>query len=477
MSSPAFAAGLTPTEQAARVAAVVLNKVQNLEWTYFQVQLSEQFEIDLSEQRPNMQLLARIEERPVDDRNRRYKWVGTLDERNQLLSCVLSALRANPEAGREVFRRIFDINEIPDPGVDKGVVGFVNWLMRSYRNRIYRKRVRAGGESIAIVAEGDSWFQYPWVTDVVSHLYRNRKYRVFNLAAGGDWLSTILKAGQYVSELSRIQPDVLLVSAGGNDLTADGRVSYTVQRPAAELEKCFNVLLRKRLQQEANRPTNRGGRSLFDPAKYELGVRCLTPEFVALLNFVQLQYLLLLQNLSQRKLKDVAVVTHGYDFTRPHTNFLRVTTPFRNLVNWWLGGRWLWVPMAEKGLNEAQKRAVGYVMVWEFNEVLIDLALNSGHPKLFHVDCRGLTKRDEDWFDEIHLTSASYQKVAELFQSCIQHVTGTSEEQLADHSRIFNVSDGRGGTIHHGTAECEESLREGNAQVSTQWRSRHGANT
>jgi hypothetical protein len=234
-------------------------------------------------------------------------------------------------------------------------------------------------------------------------------------------------------------------------------------------------LLQKRLQQEANRPTKRGDRSLFDPAKYELGVRCLTPEFLALLNFVQLQYLLLLQNLSQRKLKDVAVVTHGYDFTRPHTNFWRWTTPFRSFVNWWLGGRWLWVPMAEKGLNEKEKRAVGYVMVWEFNEVLIDLALNSGHPKLFHVDCRGLTQRDEDWFDEIHLTSESYKKVALMFEDCIKHATGSREEQVGEeHRRIFNVSDRPdGGAIHHGTAECEERLSEERRRFQL----RHGANT
>src|SRR5678815_6082125 len=77
MSSTAFAAGLTPTEQADPVAAVVLNKVQNLEWTYFQVRLRRQFEVNLNDQRPNMQLLARIEAHPIDNRSRRYKWVGT----------------------------------------------------------------------------------------------------------------------------------------------------------------------------------------------------------------------------------------------------------------------------------------------------------------------------------------------------------------------------------------------------------------
>ena len=430
MVSNAAASALSPAEQAARVVAVILNKVQNLEWYYFKVNLLEQFDVDLDDQHPKMGILSRIEDRRLEDRNSRYKWVGTEKEKGELLRCLLSVLRTNPEAGRQVFQRIFDLNEIPDPGVRKGMLGRANWFVRVRRTWTYRRSVRRGGSPVTIVAEGDSWFQYPFATDIIGHFMRNRAYRVLNLADGGDWLNTMLQSGQYVSELSRIQPEFFLFSGGGNDLTADSRISFAVKKPLEELKPIFEDLLKKREHNRECHPT-------FDHIHYESGLRCLTPEIFSLLNFVFLEYLLLLQNLFDPKLYGLSIITHGYDFMRPRKTFFRCWNPWRWFLNWWLGGRWLWVPMQEKGLEEDNKRDAIYVMVSEFNEMMIDLAKYSGHPRLFHVDCRGMAIRNKDWFDEIHLTSRAFKEVALVIQCCIKKAKENKEADRRKTQRVF----------------------------------------
>lgn len=445
MISNAVASALTPAEQASRAAAVILNKVENLKFYYFKVELEKQSPLDLKK-RPNLGILARIEDRRVPDRNFRYKWVGTESEKDELLGCLLYVLRTNPDMGRDIFQRIFDLNEISDPGVNRGVLGIFNRWVTRQRENAYRKKVRAervGRDKIrkrhkrrerpvTIVAEGDSWFQFPFpsigfwrlrwdiVKDIVDHFGADKNYRVLSLAAGGDWLSAMLQSSHYVSELSRIQPDFFLFSGGGNDLTTDGRLSFMVRPPSkpdgslAELDAVAKDLFETREKTRKNH-------SMFNSKDYHSGLRCLTWEFFSLFNLLFLEYLLLLQNLSHEKFAELNVITHGYDFIRPRRRFWRFWWVAQWVENWLVASRWVFVPMQERRLDDENKRVAVYAIVSEFNELMIDLAVNSGHPRLFHIDCRGMA-RDDDWYDEIHLTSEAFGRVTELFKKCIGSV-------------------------------------------------------
>ena len=49
--------------------------------------------------------------------------------------------------------------------------------------------------------------------------------------------------------------------------------------------------------------------------------------------------------------------------------------------------------------NKVDQEAVLYAMIYEFNEMLIQLAEFEGLPNLFHIDSRGYAN-EKDWFDE-----------------------------------------------------------------------------
>ena len=110
----------------------------------------------------------------------------------------------------------------------------------------------------------------------------------------------------------------------------------------------------------------------------------------------------------------------------------------RRLVNKLMGsGKWLWLPLEQKRLSDDEKRAVIYAMITEFNELLVALAWSGRFPHLYHVDCRGVARSDQDWYDEIHLTSQAFQRAASLFDACLAQALATPPAT----QKVFTVAD------------------------------------
>ena len=110
----------------------------------------------------------------------------------------------------------------------------------------------------------------------------------------------------------------------------------------------------------------------------------------------------------------------------------------RRLVNKLMGsGKWLWIPLEQKRLNDDEKRAVIYTMITEFNEALVSLAMSPKFPHLYHVDCRGVARSPADWYDEIHLTSKAFKRAESLFEVCITDALRTGDGK----QKVFSVSD------------------------------------
>ena len=74
--------------------------------------------------------------------------------------------------------------------------------------------------------------------------------------------------------------------------------------------------------------------------------------------------------------------------------------------------------MEKKGLTDREKKNALYAMLQEYNELLISIVKSGLFDPIFHIDSRGLAKRD-DWFDEIHLKSDSFKDVARLYYLCM----------------------------------------------------------
>jgi len=434
------------TQDKEKVIAVILNKINGVWWTYYNVDLA-------AEEAPLSDADARAALDAIELQGDRYHWKGSAHDFAALYPLLQRIYSDHPELALEVFRRIFDMNVVPgDSGAEGSVIDVLNKEERAARYDSYIKSIQDGsciGRPI-IVAEGDSWFQFPgrwfvrlfglrWihidaVKDILDHLIAAKRYCVHSLAAGGDWLIKMLRANDYVEPLSRIEPDVFLISGGGNDLLGDGRVANMTlhKRRVEPLSDRHRELVEKRLEAIRDRSV------VFDRALYEAGVIFLAKEFISFLNLFLIQYSIFFSNLCHSKLSTMAVVTHGYDFALPTRKSTARLISFRRVVNKLMGsGKWLWLPLEQKRLNDDEKRAVVYAMITEFNELLVSLAQAPRFPRLFHVDCRGVAASPKDWYDEIHLNSKAYRRAASIFDACIAVALAAPRST----QKVFTIAD------------------------------------
>jgi metacaspase-1 len=240
-----------------------------------------------------------------------------------------------------------------------------------------------------IVAEGDSWFCYPiefiltpWdsPTDLIKWLQRDyavlscgipgalaRQYREqFDIVVDGA--RTGLKP-----ELETFQPDILLLSGGGNDLLGD----LTAYLPSGDL-----------------------------PLEKYLGgaFRDIVRQVIADLEWVADE------SVGTVTRADLAVIFNGYDEGVPGGG---------------KGGGWLKPPMDRLGIPAAKQQPLVNLMIARFNAALGDLArrLRARHGGGSHrfavAETWGVTGRSR-WYNEIHPNSAGFKDAAAAFARAIE---------------------------------------------------------
>ncbi len=143
----------------------------------------------------------------------RFVYQGDPPAMKDVLAAVFTVADQYPMIFADLARRIFDQNAIANESeAAKGLLGRFNRKEQKRRKARYLKKIsrgfRADPENIVILAEGDSWFQYPRlfgllepVKDIVDWLIEDKLYAVYSLAYGGDWLSNIFYLGEYIEIL------------------------------------------------------------------------------------------------------------------------------------------------------------------------------------------------------------------------------------------------------------------------------------
>jgi hypothetical protein len=427
--------GLTDTDLVECVVDFLLNKLEGMEpWHYHQVSFDEPGEAALIH--------------GFTRNGSRFRWRDEAPPpaARDLLRSVLAVLDEHPEVAKRAFQRIFDLDAIPnESGAEKGPLGYFNRKESEARRRRLVRSLRDGRcrGALSVVAEGDSWFQYPpfragpvavhFVRDLIDHLGSRRDLCVQSVAAGGDWLAAMLHSREYVDELSAAEPDVFLFSGGGNDLLGGGRAANMVmhrRRKRTRLEGHLATLLDTRRE-------SLSGESYFDAGRYAHGLHLLAEEFFHFMNLLFVQYYLFLRGIRRaRRFDGMALVTQGYDFAIPTQRSTAPRVSPRRFLNHFTGsGTWLWVPLERKRLDDREKQDAAYAMVMEFNELLVSLVSSGRLGRVAHVDARGLASPSE-WYDEIHLTSAAFGRVARLYALAIRDLL---EDRL---------SGGRGGGVY-----------------------------
>jgi len=240
-----------------------------------------------------------------------------------------------------------------------------NTLVRVLRRAQFDLKLAGGYAGPILVAEGDSWFTYPWL-DVVGAL--NDTYAISHLGAAGDTLIQMVSQDEYLDEVRRTGARILLLSGGGNDALGGGD-------------------LKKHL-----RP--------FDPA--------LTPaqhvngSFNGLVDGAIRQFDQIFRRVA-RDAPDVTAICHGYDYAIPAK------------------GKWLGKPMAALGITDPKlQRDITRELIDRFTLAMSRLAAR--YPHVVFLDNRKTLSAD-DWADELHPNPDGFRKVANLFEVAISNAT------------------------------------------------------
>ncbi len=242
-----------------------------------------------------------------------------------------------------------------------------------------------------LVAEGDSWFDYPF-HDILKVLEDDYGYSVESVAHKGDRVEEMAYAGGQLEGLSRLlekliargtPPKALLLSGGGNDVAG----------------KEFGMLLNH------SRSTIAGLNESVMQGVIDERVRV---AYVTILGAVT-------EICRQRLGNPLPILVHGYDHPVPDG---------RGFLGGWsaLPGPWLEPGFREKGFggdSESLRRtALAEDLIDRFNDMLQSLVVLPAFAHVRYVDLRNTLSTAENdytdwWANELHPTKRGFKAVTE----------------------------------------------------------------
>ncbi len=254
----------------------------------------------------------------------------------------------------------------------------------------------ASGDSAGVlVAEGDSWFSYPW-TDILRLLEDEHGYDVESVAHYGNTVEEMAYSGGQLERFSRSiekqlrqgrVPKAILLSAGGNDLAGAGAEFGMLLDHARSASAGLN-------EQVASGVIDQRGRLAYITILSAITQVC--------------------QEWLQRPLP---VLVHGYDYPVPDG---------RGFLGGWvfLPGPWLEPGFREKGFTSMQvRKAITRDLVDRFNVMLQSVAAMPEFAHVRYVDLRKTLSTGRDykqyWENEMHPTVKGFRLVTDRFVSAL----------------------------------------------------------
>jgi len=248
-------------------------------------------------------------------------------------------------------------------------------MVQQDKQKRYEYTCRWRPDWTRVLAEGDSWFDYPLADDVIDHIGGVRfRYQAYCLAEKGDRLDEIAKSGEWFPKLQDVNPKYILFSGGGNDLIKTYLPDLLNDRSAV-----------------------RGKAGIVRKARLNAALKALREMYVAMV---------VATNAMRPK---TPILGHGYDYIVPNGKGAGLG-PFE------LVGPWVEPVMEGKGIDDMEERcyAMGVIMDG-FNGMLEDVAGHELKDKNYtYIDCRG-TLSEDDWNDEIHPNTGGFEKIATRF--------------------------------------------------------------
>ncbi|MBB5695971.1 SGNH/GDSL hydrolase family protein [Muricoccus pecuniae] len=267
-----------------------------------------------------------------------------------------------------------DVVAMPPPGprtlgVGSGLARWIIRARREERDRWFTDKRRTDPNAKVVVSDGDSWFLHPLLYDVIDRLAGICAIK--SLDWPGDELQTIASLKEYLPALEETGATVLLVSAGGNDLVANGKLADHLNEYAPGMTA--DKLLR--------------------------------PSYDKLIATSMRRYADIFRTALAVELVD-QIVCHGYDYAIPGVN----GEP----------GRWMERPMASRGIDDpGLRREIATIMVDRFNNALWKAAGGGQNLRIDYLDLRG-TLGDHQWSDELHPKEDGFLAVAGRFRQILR---------------------------------------------------------
>jgi len=260
---------------------------------------------------------------------------------------------------------------------DSGIANEVNQI------EIMSGVIKLLSDKKAIVAEGDSWFDYLPGTDLIDCLRKHHGYYINNFSKAGDTLENMIYGTGYnktfqrtvpsidkvLRKVGQLRPKVFLFSGGGNDIAGDEFASYINHKDStlpilrtAYIDNMVNVVFKKYFEDLINKIND------ASPSTH--------------------------------------ILTHGYG----HTLATGKGVGFLGLN---FAGPWLKPALAMKGIfNLNDQLTAVKTMIDSYNEMLN--TLDKLYNKFHYVDLRPSIDPYKDWENELHLKNSAYARVADI---------------------------------------------------------------
>jgi hypothetical protein len=241
-----------------------------------------------------------------------------------------------------------------------------------------------------VIADGDSWFDYPEILltggGVINHLMDISGVKILSTAHYGDSVQQMLgveKRQRIEVLLKKPGFDILLFSGGGNDIAGD--------------QFCLWL-----------KPNTGGGAvSAVDAGRLQ-----------EILGVVEDGYRDLI-DIRDRCAPDCWIVTHAYDFPRPSDKGVCGLGP------------WLKPSLDYRGWKKAADQfVIGKMVLTQFNDMLVALEAEqrAAGKNFLHVRTQGTLNPRADWANEIHPNTAGFTKIARVFSSALNGISGAFPE-------------------------------------------------
>jgi hypothetical protein len=270
--------------------------------------------------------------------------------------------------------------------------GWFNHILerrREFKRERFLEKIAGNYQGPIILAEGDSWFEYPMSEDLLMRL--GEKYAVLSLAKAADSFAEVDDQDELFPTLNHPpagkQYHIVMLSLGGNEIM--GRIEdFTHENEVDRADEDY-----------------------------------LLPSFDAMLGDVRGKYSAIIQRIIDNG--EQHVILHGYDY--PDPRFPPEPTEGPN------GSQWIGPPlMHERGIGRVTTwRAIANQMLEKFNATLAELAARPQYRgRVHHVRLLGtIGKRNKNqkpdetlWVDEIHGSTKGFRQLAKKFEPVIKSV-------------------------------------------------------